>query len=153
MADINALPSRFENGGKILIGSDTVLHVIEGSLQFTPRKPRVIQFKDRGTPQRPREGDIEPGSLRMRVRHTAEHGAAEIMALGVATGNNGTDLGQTKEYTLSVRFHDYLGSTSYDQFAWAKVYFAEPPAFQAGTEFDELELSFILNDDYAYTEA
>lgn len=139
MANINAVPVVFEHGGIITIGSDTILNVEKGSMRFAPGIREVKEFTDRGVIQNPLEGDELPTDLEFDIKHTGGAGAAELFELMTAQPNPVT--GYKKQYSIVVKFPDYSGATTGDQYTFAKCV---PVSFefQAGAQFDTAKLRF-----------
>lgn len=136
MATFNANPLRFDNGGVLLIGSDDVLELLPGSaLEFTPCVYKNIARLDRGVPQAPRDGDLEPGTIRIRARLGA-HATTSLEQQLLAAGTNGL----AKEFTIVVKWPDYRGASTGVQFTFATVCFdREKTRVSQGSDFDTVE--------------
>jgi hypothetical protein len=150
MANINSLPARFESGGVIQIGSDIVLHVVEGTLERVNPFTDKIRYKDRGALVRPREGDAVAGTLRFDVRYTCIYAASELEGLIGDDGNDGSNSGLAPEKTVVIKYPTYRGASTGYQFTNTKCYFVGAARIVAGSDADRLTVEMECHEAWAY---
>lgn len=137
MATINASPLRFDNGGILTIDGDDVTELIAGNaFEYTPCVRENLVRYNGDTPQAPRDGNIVPGTIRLRARLGASVSTSlysKIMAAGTA--------GDAKEVTIVIKWPAYAGASTGRQATFSNVAFhREKTRIQHGADFDTIEV-------------
>lgn len=149
MANLNAGTAiRFENGGSILIGSDTLLNIVAGSLEFTISGYEPVLYRDRGVIADPIVGDERPVTGKLSLRYTSPTDTdgvlASIMGALVSTKvKNVTATGKLFTFAMTVKIPDGLGVATGDQYVFAKCYTdGLTVKSSSGADTDTIEFSF-----------
>jgi len=153
MANLNAGTAvRFNNGGTILIGADTLLNVMEGSLEYQINGYEAGTYRDRGVLQDPIACDEQAVTGKLSLRYTSLLDADSVLAsiMGALVGTkvkNVTATGKLFTFAMTVKTPDGLGVATGDQAIFAKCYVDNLSIkTQAGTETDMIEFSFTDNE-------
>lgn len=145
MADANLLQLRFEDGGTFEINDGTarnILQIVPGRFRFTPPRFEIIETKDRGIYNTPRQGDNTIGEIMLAVR--ADWEATGLYAIAMAAGTNGTP----KLFTsIIAKQPDYRGASAGRSLTWSStnIYLGQAPQYQASggnDEMDTIEFTF-----------
>lgn len=157
MPSINAgNPVRFENGGVILIGTDDILAVREGTLTWQVRGLEPIPHMDRGVLTDVYAGNQRPCSISLDIKYTA--GTTGMVGtgtppsgflskvFGALTGgvvNNRDSVGKLFTFSMTVSVPDGLGVATGDRYVFTKCYLPDGVSYsaQSGADFDTLSLT------------
>lgn len=149
MANINTGTAvRFDNGGQVLIGADTVLNIVGGTLNFTVPGVMPILYTDRSVLQDPIPGDERPCEGSLDIRYTSAFGADAIAAAvhgALVSGKISPIVSATgKLYTfdLTVKVMDGAGLATGTSYVFAKCFLDPVMSYKAGTELDTLSFNF-----------
>lgn len=111
MANLNnARAVRFEQGGVLTVGSDTIAQIVSGTLRFTkPRRVRRAEM-DRGDfSDQVVEGDEQLGELSFDLKVTAvSHDTSEVVAALESSASSGN----VTLVNLKATVADYKGATT-----------------------------------------
>lgn len=149
MPDINAgHPLRFENGGVVLIGTDSVLNIREGTLKFTAPGYEPIPHMDKGALVSVHAGNERPCRVELDLKYTSTVDANGVLAsltgalVSTKIRNRLSD-GQLFTFGLTIRVPDAPGATTGDQYVFEKCYCDNPLDVQcnAGADFDTLRVA------------
>lgn len=141
MSAINTVVRRWENGGVVTIDGDTISNVEAGTLKWTPAMRTRIEYKDRGIPQAPLEGDDGYSDIELEVKIGDYEGVDSIYTKLMAAGSSGL----AKQLTnFIVTIPNYRGASAGQTITWTTsgtsvVYVSEPPSYTAGGENDGLD--------------
>lgn len=153
--DINdGLRRRFEDGGTIIIrragNADefTVLNVIAGTLQFTPKvRERLEPDKDRGVLlPRVRKGDEMPGTVQFNVKFTADLDADDLITLLTSDGT--TDDNYLPDMEMDITVYNGPNQNAGEIWELTGVVRDQPPTITAGEQFDTLTATFLVVGDF-----
>ncbi len=156
MASLNAgVPGRFENGGVILIGTDDVLQVVEGTLKWKLRGHESIPQTDRGALTVVVAGNERPCEVEFDIKYTSVFDADAILAkimgpLVAGKVSNRTNTGEIFTFDLTVRLFAAAGQAfPYDQAVFTKCYLADGIDFSAaaGQDVDKLSLKLMSHSN------
>lgn len=157
MADLNAQrPIRWENGGKVLLGSDAVKNIVEGTLQFDVPGYEPAPNMDRGRLTEVIAGNERPCRVRLTLKYTGAIEANDVLPklMGALVSNNVdnvTSEGEIFTFTLTVvipKSKKAAGAGTATQYVFAKCYLPDGHQYRAasGTNFDTLELDLVSYD-------
>ncbi|HZW06978.1 MAG TPA: hypothetical protein VFF65_07625 [Phycisphaerales bacterium] len=152
MANKNAgTQIRFENGGTILIGADTLLNIVKGSLNFKVPGYEPKQTYDRGQPGAVIAGDLRccEGSLDLSYTSPIDADGVLTALVGALSADkiaNVTAAGLIFTFSMTVKVPDGLGVATGDQYAFTGVYLDPAFDYQAGDEVDVLKCAFKCNN-------
>lgn len=140
MAVLNATVRRFESGGVLLIGADTVSNTMAGTLKIMPPRRQPLEYKDRGVCQVPLEGDAEYGECEIQVKG-GKYNATELFEALLAQASPASNL--VKTYDITVKIPEHAASAAGEQFAMTNCFVAaDSPSYAAGADFDTVTLKF-----------
>jgi len=157
MANLNAgKPIRWENGGKVLIGSDPIKNIVEGTLQYDIPGYEPVPNMDRGELTEIIAGNQRPCRVRLSLKYTGlvESDALLEKLMGPLASNNVANVTNTGElftFTLTVvspKGKGVTGAGSANQYVFTKCYLPDGVSYRsaAGTNFDTLELDLVSYD-------
>lgn len=135
MADINGPIRVFEEGGTIQWGSDNVLNVESGTLEWTPGLWEKKDVMDRGTMRDPRIGGERPTKVKFAVKFSSMAAATGLYELICTKGTTGT----YKQFSVVVKIKDHIDATTGESITFAKLC-VDSVNFKSGAEFDRLEI-------------
>lgn len=145
MANINAGPVRFSNGGTILIGSDTVLNIDEGTLEFEPGLWEAIPYRNSGVLKQPVRSEERATKLRFDVKWGGLISAGELWTLITTAGASGL----VKTFSVVVKWLDNAQASTGKSFTFANCYFPSDskPRIRAGGD-GALDIMAFEFEDY-----
>lgn len=136
MANTNTTVKRWNSGGLLKFGSDTVLNTQEGSLEFTPPRRAAIPFSDRGVQQTPLDGDEQLGEWKVSLK--CGHGDATSL---MATYNaNPSATANATTFTVVIDVLDYRGATTGKRMTLTNCFLTKAISWKEGTQWDTLEI-------------
>ena len=130
---------RFDNGGKIFFGTtatptDEIINIVPGSVKHGPMPREAIQTKDRGVLGSVIVGDQRPQVIEFQVYRTALTSAL-LAALKPADTNGAKTL-----LYVTIRYYDYLGAATGDEWKYTKVYMPDAEDQDANAEGPNLDI-------------
>ena len=152
MANKNAgTQIRFENGGTILIGADTLLNVEKGTLNFKVPGYTPKQTYDRGQPGPVIAGDLRccEGGFDLNYTSPIDTDGVLTALVGALVADkiaNVTAAGLIYTFSMTVKVPDGLGVATGDQYAFTGVYLDPAFDYQAGEDTDKLKAAFKCNN-------
>ncbi len=146
MGNINTSPWIFENGGSLDIadgGSNIVLNIVEGTLEWTPMHYENVKWKDRNVLQLPQQGAPIAGTMRCEVRCGELSGSGSLYAkLMTAATAGAVEIFST----VVIKRPTYRGSGTFETLTFTNCYLdtSQLPTFRAGQGSDHDRLTFAL---------
>ncbi len=144
MPSSTATLRRFEAGGVLTINDGTtaydIVAVEPGTLEWQEGFYKPLEYTDRGAIQTPYEGDEQPSRIKVRVKYTGSHAAADVRKHVVSRD---TSTGKMKMYTVTIKNPDYKGAITGEQLQWANCWLSSPARVSAGQDFDHVEVEFM----------
>lgn len=131
MATLNAGTGlmSFPCGGQILIGSDTVVHIVEGSVRFTPTFHSRIPLSDQGVSTTPGKGILQPGSLAFNVK-IGDLKDSSVFATLIADNSPAT--AYVKTFSIVIKRFAAPGLTTGESITCSDAYLSAAPEFSGG---------------------
>ena len=149
MADKNSGKQvTFENGGVVLIGSDNLLNIVEGTLNYQVPGRSPIMPMDRGAILDPLPGKqrVVTGSLDVAYTSLIDTDGILPLLVGALVSDKivGVSSGALFTFSMTVKIPDYLGATVGDQIVFAKCFLDPLIDYKAaaGDAVDKLTFKF-----------
>lgn len=140
MADINAGDVvRFENGGRLLVGSDPIVNIKGGSLTLSVPGRETWIHKDRGVLQAAYVGDDRPAELQFTLKCTRLHDSdSALTALCPADAS-----GKKTLINVTVERYDYRGASAGSKATFTGCFAPDGYRLRTveGADSDELEFT------------
>jgi hypothetical protein len=145
MANVNSGAwVRFENSGVVLIGADTLLNIVPGSLRVRERQRERIPNMDRGVLGAVTLGDQRQQEIEFQIYRVSASNTFLATMLPAAT------TGLETYFSLTVKVADYLGAATGQQWVWASCYAPDGFEQQAGgrgQETDRITIRLVHQGD------
>jgi len=141
----------WENGGVVLIGSDALENIVEGSIEWMPGLNAEMMQSDRGVLKDTVAGNGQESTMKLSLRvanlmgtNSALTAIYQALSGGGLLSNVDASTGLILSKAVSIRVPQFKGSASYEQIAWTKMRL-KLDSYKAGTgegtSFDTLEVS------------
>lgn len=125
----NAGLMTFPNGGQILIGSDRVMNIVEGSVRWKQTFKRRIMHYDDGVPQVPIKGIKDYGSIEFNVK-MGDHNDSSVFATLMADNSPAT--GYVKTFSMVIKRFPDTGVTTGESITFSDAFLMSVPEFSGG---------------------
>lgn len=153
MANLNSANAlRFQNGGELLIGADSVKQIVSGTLEWDVPGNEPIQVMDRGVLGEVIAGDERPVKGRLSVMLTSKFwiGTDNLLAtlmgalVSGAVRNYSTTTGLVNTFSMTIKQPGGRGVATGTQFVFSNCYLPNGVSYKpaAGNEPDKLEFDF-----------
>ena len=145
MATVNQTPRRFEQGGVLTIGADTIAMIMPGTITVMPALEEKIEFHDRDVPQVPLIGKRGYGEINLQLRG-GKYAASEMYTALQAAASPASNV--TKVFTFELQIPEHAAATTGEKFSCAQAFLASDGLkWNAGTEADTLDIKLRTVDD------
>ncbi len=129
MANVNSgLIKRFENGAIVLVGADTLLNIVPGSVVIRHRQRERVPNRDRGVLTDITVGDQRPQEIEFQLWVTPDTDTL------MATMNPAATAGAETFFQLTISEPSYLGAATGDRWVFNRCYMPDGFDKQAGGE-------------------
>lgn len=145
MATVNQTPRRFEQGGVLKIGGDTIAMTMPGTITITPALEEKIEFHDRDVPQVPLIGKRGYGEITIQLRG-GKYAGTELFTALQAAASPASNV--TKVFTFELQIPEHAAATTGEKFSCTQAFLAgDGLKYNAGTEFDTVDIKLRTVDD------
>jgi len=131
MATLNASSGlmTFPAGGQILIGSDTVINIVDGSVRWKPGFRARIRHYDQGVPLAPIEGIKDYGSIDFAIKCGD---LLDSSAYATLMAQPSPVTGVAKTFSVVIKRFAAPGLTAGESITFSDAFLAVAPEFSGG---------------------